>query len=85
MSESDSIRAFAARNWRVADRDAGSFPAGRGQLRAQESLRVSGLLWQHMKAVRPDWPGAESRAADLEHHIRIKALLDRANRDPDSQ
>lgn len=74
------MREFAARNWRIAERDATTFFAGRRQVRADESLRVSSLLWQHMKAVRPDWPDAESRAADLEHHIRIKALIDRASR-----
>lgn len=84
MSDRSSLREFAARNWRIAERDAASFFAGRRQERADESLRVSSLLWQHMKAVRPDWPDAASRAADLEQHIRIKALLDRANRSPDS-
>lgn len=83
MSDRSSLREFAARNWRVAERDAASFFAGRRLGCADESLRVSSLLWQHMKAVRPDWPDAVSRAADLEHHIRIKALIDRASRVPD--
>lgn len=83
MDNKSSLREFAARNWRIAERDSASFFAGRRQVRADESLRVSNLLWQHMKAVRPDWPDAVSRAADLEHHIMVKALIDRASRVPD--
>jgi hypothetical protein len=35
-----------------------------------------------MKAVRPDWPDAASRAEDLDHHIQFQALIVRANRAP---
>jgi hypothetical protein len=37
-------------------------------------------LFVHVRALRPEWPGAEARADDLKHHVRQKALLDRAAR-----
>jgi hypothetical protein len=41
------------------------------------TLAASRVLWQRMKAVRPEWPDEAERAADFEHHVRLKALLDR--------
>jgi hypothetical protein len=29
---------------------------------------------QLIQTVRPDWPGSEERAADLENHVRLAAL-----------
>lgn len=32
-------------------------------------------LWEAVRAVRPDWPSASDRVADLEMHIRISEGL----------
>lgn len=82
MIDNDSLREFARRNWGIAEQDGTSFLACR-QATAGDALLRAHLLWQHMKAVRPEWPETASRAADLEHHIQFKALIDRANRASD--
>jgi hypothetical protein len=81
MNESDLLQEFAGRNWKVAERDTASFSAAR-RLGDDDLLRRAHLLWRHMKAVRPDWPDAASRAEDLDHHIQFQALIVRANRAP---
>ena len=52
--------------WASRDRDA--------------AVRTSWALWGHARRVRPDWPTGEERQADLDHHVRLKAILDRAAR-----
>lgn len=39
---------------------------------------VGQALRQHAKQVRPDWPTQADRADDLEHHVELTRLLDRA-------
>ena len=80
MIERDSLREYAGRDWRVAERSTAAFFAARRRLHGDETLRISGYLWQHVKAIRPDWPDVASRAADLENHLRFRALIDRVNR-----
>jgi len=81
MDKSD-IRKFANRNraqlshldqsfWAREYRRSGSAPA----------LRASGILWQHMKTIRPEWPEPGERERDLESHIAWKELLDRIEYD----
>lgn len=49
---------------------------------AQRASRASFALWQHMRSVRPDWPTAAEREADLRHHIETQRLLARVPRVP---
>ena len=44
------------------------------------SIRASESLSRHMLSVRPDWPSAREREADLEHHVTWTTLLDRVAR-----
>ncbi|OGT80111.1 MAG: hypothetical protein A3H91_10185 [Gammaproteobacteria bacterium RIFCSPLOWO2_02_FULL_61_13] len=81
MIDTDSLRKFAGRNWKVAEQDTASSSAAR-RLGDDDLLRRAHLLWLHIKAVRPDWPDAASRAEDLDHHIQFQALIVRANRAP---
>jgi len=75
--EREAVRAFVDRNRAaVADAKAGWW-AGRDR---QAALRTSWALWKHARTVRPDWPTAQERGADLDHHVSLKALLDRAAR-----
>lgn len=40
------------------------------------AIEASKALWSHMKRLRPEWPTDLERRLDLEHHIKIKRLLD---------
>jgi hypothetical protein len=42
------------------------------------TFHAAQALWMRMRAVRPDWPTDEQRAADFAAHVRLKELLDRA-------
>ena len=42
------------------------------------SLQAAEDLHQHMQALRPDWPTLRDRQDDLAHHVRLRALYDRA-------
>lgn len=44
------------------------------------ALRASWALWDHARRVRPGWPTASERAADLAAHVHLKSLLDQASR-----
>jgi hypothetical protein len=44
---------------------------------AAATVSAARALWEHARSVRPDWPGADDRAADLTHHIELKRQLDR--------
>lgn len=77
----DDIRAYARRDrselqrlkrQRGADliRDGGTDAA----------FRAVWALYEHVRTLRPDWPDEQQRAEDLQHHIRLKQLLDRASR-----
>ena len=73
----DAIRAFAARDRaEVADAKAAWWASADPDVR----VRAAHALWEHARRVRPDWPTADDRAADLDHHVHLKRLLDRAGR-----
>ena len=44
------------------------------------SLDAGHALLEHTRLVDPSFPSAEYLAADLEHHIILKELLDRASK-----
>ena len=73
----EAVRAFVRRNRAaVADAKAGWW-AGHDR---DAAIRTSWALWEHARWVRPDWPTREERQADVDHHVRLKAILDRAAR-----
>lgn len=41
-------------------------------------MHLAIALYEAAKATRPDWPDEETRRADFEAHLRLKAQLDRA-------
>jgi hypothetical protein len=71
----DALRAYARRDWagpaRLARR-------ARAALSVEERVRLSIELYEAARATRPGWPDEATRREDLEHHLRLRALLDRA-------
>ena len=75
----DDLRAYAQRAWHVLgaleqDHWARELDS-RGPL---ATLEASQVLWAHMRRVRPDWPTAADRDADLADHVALKQIIDRA-------
>ena len=76
------LRSFLDRDW-AAVRDAKDaywteVTRVRGPL---EALRIADELRREARQLRPGWPTAEDRAADLEAHIRLSERL-RSGVDP---
>ena len=75
----EQLRAYARRAWHVdeaLEQDHWAHEvAQRGPL---ATFEASQTLWQHMRALRPDWPSDDERRQDLADHIALKRLIDRA-------
>lgn len=73
-----SARAFLQRGWAEAERLEREHWARR---RREEGHRATwaaaSALLEHVWGLRADWPGEAERAADLEHHLAWKRLLER--------
>ena len=74
-----AVRSFMQRSYDVVAESKEDHWARRFQERGAEATWHAGqALREHAKRVRPDWPSEHDRAEDLEHHIQLKRLLDRA-------
>lgn len=71
----DDLRAYANRDWRAPERLA---RAERARLPLEQKVRLAIELYEAARATRPDWPDEATRRADLESHLQVRALLDRA-------
>ncbi len=72
------IREFANRDWAKQTELDRSFWVSEYRLKGfAVTLEASRILQQHMKSVRPEWPDAQERQRDLEHHIAFKQSLDK--------
>jgi len=75
VNEAD-IRAFAGRDWAAVGRAKARFWAERKHaMSASDALSVGDALRRHAKALRPDWPDAAERDADLATHARVSGAL----------
>jgi hypothetical protein len=45
---------------------------------SREALQLSHALYEHARRLRPDFPTERQREEDLAHHIKLKAMIDRA-------
>ena len=69
------LRAYAARDWNAPERLARRERAHRP---VEEKVRIAIELYEAMRRTRPDWPDEATRRADLENHLHLRHLLDRA-------
>jgi len=73
------LRAYAGRPWHlVAAQKRAYWASVRREQGALATFEAAQTLWAHMRQVRPDWPSAADRQADLAHHVALKRALDRA-------
>jgi hypothetical protein len=74
-----SLRAYLDRPWEKLE-------ANTERHRVETYRRDPAWAWRTAAALRaavseanPDWPTTEGRAADYNHHVRLRRLLDRAS------
>jgi len=69
------LRVFAARDWgapaRLARQDRARQPV-------EEKVTLSIELYEAARTTKPGWPNDATRRADLDAHLRLRALLDKA-------
>jgi hypothetical protein len=73
------IREFQARDWRLIERSKSEYWTGRkAPISPSAVLQISTGLYKYARSLKPDWPNAAEREADLASHVRLKAMLRRA-------
>jgi hypothetical protein len=73
------IREFQARDWRLIERAKSDYWTGReAPISPSAILRMASGLYEYARSLRPDWPNAAEREADLATHVRLTAMLRRA-------
>jgi hypothetical protein len=70
------IRDFASRDWRSSEP---TEPECR--LTPSAAIEQAAGLYEYVRTLKPDWPNAAEREADLASHIRLAGMLQRASQD----
>lgn len=74
------IREFVSRDWEAVRESKDAYWADRiARLGPGEAVRIADELRRQMLQCDPHWPDPASRQADLESHVRLAALLRRAD------
>ena len=74
--EPADILAFARRDWAAIEREKARFWAERkSHMTAAEALELGDALRRHTQSLKPDWPRADERTADLAVHLRVAEAL----------
>jgi len=72
----EDIRTFAKRDWAaIADAKARFWAERKRSMTAAEALTIAEMLRRHTRQVKPGWPDADERAADMALHVRISEAL----------
>ena len=74
--DATELRSYAGRDWEAPERLARRHRAG---LPVEQKVRLAIDLYEAARAARPEWPSEAIRRADLATHLRVRALLDRAD------
>lgn len=72
----EDIRTFAGRDWAaIAESKAGYWAGRKRSMTASDALAIAETLREHARQLKPDWPDADERAADMAAHVRISEAL----------
>ena len=71
----EDLRAYVNRDWSAPERLS---RRERAQQPLAEKIRIAIGLYEAARRTVPGWPDEATRRADFEHHLAVKALLDRA-------
>jgi hypothetical protein len=70
------IVAFARRDWAaLADAKSGYWAERKRSMAADQALAVGESLRRQVREIKPGWPDADERAADLAVHLRVSGAL----------
>jgi hypothetical protein len=76
----EDLIAFARRDWKaVAAMKDRFWIEQKKQMTPTEVLRLGDDLRRWAIARRPDWPSEDDRRADLDSHVRVSEMLQRAH------
>lgn len=76
-----SEQPFWARDWRlIADSKQAAWLDQKRRLGPGAGLRISDELRRQALAEHPEWPSPAQREADLQAHLRVLEILDRASK-----
>jgi len=79
MDQNAALGEYAARDWQIiADQDRLHWTREYRQHGPVATMRASMALWEHMRQVRPEWPTAQERQEDLDHHLLLIQIFQRA-------
>jgi hypothetical protein len=79
--DAEDLRAFANRDWRAVARAKREYQARLFREQGPAAMvRMARELFAHARAVKPDWPSAREREADLLHHVELKRALSSVRR-----
>jgi len=74
------LRGYVARDWSAARDSKDEFWAQRiARLGPIEGLRIADELRRQVLLQNPGWPDADQRREDLQSHLRLSELLQRAS------
>jgi hypothetical protein len=74
-----ALRAYVRRDWRAIAASKRTYWANRHRNEGSHAtVDASRALLLEMRRARPDYPTPEDRRADLDAHVRLQALLERA-------
>ena len=72
------IQRFCARDWRLIERvKADCWVEQKAAASPAAAIQLAAELLQYARTLRPDWPNATQREADLASHIRLAGMLQR--------
>jgi hypothetical protein len=75
----EDVRAFLDRPWHVFDAAHAKHRRETHEADPGAAFRLSEELWEEVR--HHGYPDGDRRRRDFEHHVRLRALLDRANLD----
>lgn len=75
------IREYLARDWELIERvKTHQWIEQKAKLTPSAVFESGAALLEYARTVRPDWPNMTDRQADLDAHVRLADLLQRACR-----
>ena len=73
------VRAYLERGWAlIEDLDREHWAQEFVRRGPDAAVAAAEAFRQHVRSIRPEWPSADERRADLAHHVELKRAIDRA-------
>ena len=76
------MKRFLERDWRLIEQaKSEQWMAQKAGMTPSAAMDLAGELLQYALNLRPDWPNSAERQADLDSHVRVAGILQRAAAD----